>query len=241
MALLECIAAPSPIQRVDPRARLLVAVPLITALAVAHNPLLLAAAAAAALLLAIALRIPGAVLKRRLLLANAFLLLLWLSIPFAAAGMGDGAAAARLALAATLKANAILLLATTLVSTIEVVSLGHAMGHLRLPPKLVHLFLFTVRYTEVLHLEYERLARAMKARGFRPRADRKTYRALAQLAGMVLVRSLDRADRVLAAMKCRGFRGEFHLLHHFHFRRVDAWFGLAGAAALAMLAIWEWA
>lgn len=240
MALLECIAAPSSIQRVDPRARLLVAVPLILLLAVARDLLLLGTATAAALILALLLRIPGAVLRRRLLLANAFLSLLWLSVPLAPAA-GDGAAAAQLALAATLKGNAILLLVTGLISTIEVVALGHALGHLRLPRKLVHLFLFTVRYTEVLHLEYERLARAMKARGFRPRADRQTYRALAQLAGMVLVRSLDRADRVLAAMKCRGFRGEFHLLHHFHYRTADAWFGLAGAAALAMLAVWEWA
>lgn len=240
MALLECVATPTLIQNIDPRARLLVAVPLILLLAVARDLVLLSTAAAAALLLALLLHLPQALVWRRLLLTNAFLGLLWLTVPLASSA-GDGPTAARLALAATLKANAILLLVTSLISTIEVIALGHALGHLRLPRKLVHLFLFTVRYTEVLHLEYERLVRAMKARGFRPRMDRTTYRALAQLAGMVLVRSLDRADRVLAAMKCRGFRGEFYLLHHFHFRTVDAWFGLAGAAVLAILAVWEWA
>lgn len=239
MALLEFMDAPSPIHRLDPRARLLVCAPLVLLLAVSHNPRMLAAIAAVALLAALLIRVPLRALGRRLLLANAFLALLWLTVPLACL-RGEGALARELALAATLKANAILLCVTALVSTIEIVTLGHALAHLRVPRKLVHLLLFTVRYTEVLHLEHERLARAMKIRGFRPRADRATYRALASLAGMLLVRSLDRADRVIAAMKCRGFRGEFHLLRHFHFHRRDAWFGLAGALALLILACWEW-
>ncbi len=238
MALLGFVAARSPIHGIDPRARLLVALPLVLLLAVAQDLRMLVAATTLALGLTAMLRIPAPLVGRRLLLLNGFLLIVWLTV--LAVPAAQRAETIALAATATLKANAILLVLTSLVSTIEAVALGHALAHLHVPRKLVHLFLFTVRYTEVLHMEYGRLARAMRARAFRPRLDRRTYRALAMLVGMLLVRSLDRADRVLAAMKCRGFRGEFHLLHHFHFRRRDAWFGLAGALALLMLAAWEW-
>ncbi len=97
--------------------------------------------------------------------------------------------------------------------------LGHALAHLHVPRKLAHLLLFTVRYLDVLEREYRRLRAAMKVRSFRPRMNRHTYRAYGYLVGMLLVRSFDRSERVLAAMKCRGFRGRFYLLDHFAFCR----------------------
>jgi cobalt/nickel transport system permease protein len=57
---------------------------------------------------------------------------------------------------------------------------------------------------------------------------------------MLLVRSLDRSERIIAAMKCRGFRGRFYLLDHFAFSRRDIWFALALILALASLALVEW-
>ncbi|MCP4710281.1 MAG: cobalt ECF transporter T component CbiQ, partial [Planctomycetes bacterium] len=50
-----------------------------------------------------------------------------------------------------LKANSIVLWVTVLIGTIEVVSLGHALAHLKAPGKLIQIFLFTVRYIDVLH------------------------------------------------------------------------------------------
>jgi cobalt/nickel transport system permease protein len=76
----------------------------------------------------------------------------------------------------------------------------------------VHLFLFTVRYIAVLGREYQRLRTAMKARGFRMRCDLHTWRSIGYLFGMLLVRSLERSERILAAMRCRGFQGDFHPL-----------------------------
>ena len=65
-----------------------------------------------------------------------------------------------------------------------------------------------------------------------------SYRTFGYLVGMLLVRSFDRSERVLAAMKCRGFRGQYWLLDHFSFvaspRRavlrgdVAAGYGIAG-------------
>ena len=59
--------------------------------------------------------------------------------------------------------------------------------------------------------------------------------------GALLLRSLDRADRVLDAMKCRGYAGRFYVLRHFHARASDAAIGAAGALAAVALAWLEWA
>ena len=61
----------------------------------------------------------------------------------------------------------------------------------------------------------------MKMRGFRPRMNWHTYRTYGYLVGMLLVRSLERSERIVAAMKCRGFRGRFYLLDHFAFSSAD--------------------
>jgi len=122
-----------------------------------------------------------------------------------------------------------------------VVELGHALLHLRVPDKLAHLFLFTIRYMDLVHHEYGRLRQAMRVRCFRPRANRHTYRSVGHLVGMLLVRSFDRSERVLAAMKCRGFRGRFYVLRHFALGLRDAAFGLVATGVLILLAASEWA
>jgi len=131
-----------------------------------------------------------------------------------------------LATVITLKSNAILLALTTLVSTTEIITLGQALHQLKLPPKLIHLLLFTVRYIAVFYQEYQRLTQAMTIRGFQPHFNRHTYRSLAYLIGMLLVKSLDRADRILAAMKCRGFHGQFFLSQAFSLQPPDKIFSL---------------
>ncbi|MBS3764040.1 MAG: cobalt ECF transporter T component CbiQ, partial [Planctomycetes bacterium] len=140
-----------------------------------------------------------------------------------------------------LKCNAIVLLLTALFGTMELVELGHALHHLRVPRKLVHVILFTIRYVDLVHHEYGRLRKAMKVRCFRPRANRHTYRSIGQLVGMLLVRSFERAERVLAAMKCRGFRGEFHVLTHFSLAGRDVLFSAGFLVTLVFLGVAEWA
>lgn len=130
-----------------------------------------------------------------------------------------------------LKANAIVMALLALVGTVEPAELGHALWRLHTPPALVHLLLFTVRYIEVLNREYQKLRLAMRARAFQPKNSLHTYRSVGYLIGMLLVRSLDRSEQILAAMKCRGFDGRFYVIEHFQFGRRDAVFG--GLALLA--------
>jgi cobalt/nickel transport system permease protein len=132
-----------------------------------------------------------------------------------------------------------MLMILALLGSIEPVKLGHAMAQLRLPVKFVHLFLFTVRYIDVQGREYRRLRTAMKARGFRLRCDLHTWRSVGYLFGMLLVRGIERAERILAAMRCRGFQGHFHLMAEAEpvNRRDYAFAGLSVAAACALIAL----
>lgn len=236
------------IDRVDPRARILAAVAFSVLVAVA-NRLPVATAAlgvTAGAVLAAGLR-PRTVLSR-LVPLNALMLLLVLLLPLSTPGeplvawgpIHYSAAGLWEALAIAVKGNAIVLALVLLVGTMEIPTLGHTLSHLWVPEKLIHLLLFTVRYLDVLGRQYARLSAAMKMRAFRPRMSRHTYRTYGHLVGMLLVRSLDRSERIVAAMKCRGFRGRFYLLDHFAYSRLDLWFTTATLAVLLGLALAEW-
>jgi cobalt/nickel transport system permease protein len=157
----------------------------------------------------------------------------WLQLgPFSASREGVLQATAIL-----LRANAIVLALLVLVGTLEPVVLGHALAQLRVPDKLVHLFLFTVRYLGVLHDEYRRLRQAMRTRGFVARSNAHSWRSLGWLVGMLLVRSLERSQRIIEAMKCRGFNGRFYLLDSQRWQLGDTRFALAVALLLSSLLI----
>ena len=72
----------------------------------------------------------------------------------------------------------------------------------------------------------QHLRAAMKVRAFRPTTSWHTYRTFGYLVGMMLVRAIERSERILAAMKCRGFSGRLVLLQDFVYTRRDAMFGL---------------
>ena len=234
--------------RLDPRARLIVAVAF-SILAAAGSRFQCLIPALAVGIVAVCLAQPSvAAVARRLAAANLFIVALWLVLPVTVAGttvaqLGPLTATREgvmLSAVITLKCNAILLMCMALLATMPLVQLGHALVHLHVPAKLVRVFLLFLRYFGVLEGEYSRLRLAMKVRGFRPRTNRHTYRTLAWLVGMLLVRSLERAERVYAAMKCRGYRGEFYLPHHFSFRWRDAMFVLVAGALLSVLGAAEW-
>ena len=201
-----------------------------------HRVPAMSAALAAAVLAVAAARLTPAVVLRRLLPLEALLLMVVLLLPANSLPHNGWLAAV-----IVLKANALVLGWLALAGTMDATTLGHALAHLHVPQKLAHLLLFTIRYLDVLHREYRRLRAAMRVRSFRPRMNLHTYRSFGYLVGMLLVRSLDRSERILGAMKCRGFRGRFYMLDHFAFSpRRDGPFCAAAAAVGAVLVFLEW-
>ncbi len=173
-------------------------------------------------------------LFNRLAGVNIFILFLWLFLPFVHPGqpmvsVGPFTASREgmlFAASVTLKANAIVLATIALLGTSQVFSLAHALVHLKLPNKLVHLFFFFYRYISVLHDEYTRLRRALQVRAFEPKTNIHTYKTYAYLVGMLIVRSFDHSERIYQAMLCRGFQGKFPVISHFRMHRRDYFFGI---------------
>jgi len=224
-------------QQLDPRGKIVVAVFFSMLVAMVHSIAAAAFALAAALVLTLCLGLPLVLVAGRLLRANFFIMFLWFFLPLSGQGeilarLGPLAVhydGLRLAGLVTLKSNAILLVFVSLIATSPFFVLGHALGALGMPRKLVQLLLFTYRYLHVMEQEYRRLRDAMAVRAFRPRTNMHTYRTYGYFLGMLLVRSFARAERVQQAMQCRGFNGRFHSLRNFRYSLADGLLVLAFA------------
>lgn len=219
----------SAIHRLDPRAKMIIALAFSIVVATSHRFVALMPAILVSVFFAFLARLPIKKVCSRLLMVNGLILLLWFFLPFtfgSTESFAIGPLSAKregiiYATQITLKSNAIVLSLMALVATMSIFTMGRAMRHLHVPTKIVHLFFFTYRYIHVIHTEYQRLIKAIKIRGFHPRTNLHTYRTYAYLVGMVIVKSHDRAQRVRAAMLCRGFSGRFYDLSDFSFKASD--------------------
>jgi cobalt/nickel transport system permease protein len=211
------------IHRLDPRIRVVLSVLYTFVIALAYQFVVLTAALILSSALIAIARLSIKAVFKRMVMVNALILLLWLVLPFTFNGnvltrIGPFAIyhpGVVLAAQITLKSNAILFAFIALIATMSLATLGHALHRLGVPEKMVHLLLMTYRYLFVIEVEYLRLMRAAKIRGFRPGTNVNTYRTYSYVIGMLFVRAAARAERVYQAMLCRGFNGKFYSLQEF--------------------------
>lgn len=232
----------------DPRLRVIAA--LAAVIALSQLTILPVAALACALAVMVVALTPGGVPWRRLLHVEGFVLLLVVTLPLTMPGtplahLGPLTASAEgLAQAALLgcKVTAAVLVLSWLLVGLDPVRLGGALAALRVPRRLVALFVATARYIDLIGAEAARLRDAMRARGFRPCTDRHTLRSYGNLMGMLLVRALDRAERVEDAMRARGFVGHLPSRDARPLTRPDITRAalIAGGAALLLLGDRAW-
>lgn len=105
---------------------------------------------------------------------------------------------------------------------------------LRIPPIIIHLIEFTVRFMFILVDELQRMRIAQRSRGFQSGKSlfhRHTFRALGQLIGILFIRASKRSERVYNAMLARGFTGEMKTRSHFCLKIYDLWWGFTILAA----------
>ena len=162
------------IQRIDPRFRLLTAFFLIiTAVTFSSwQPI--------AILIVIAAILTGFAKPdwprtvKMVLAMDGFILVMLAMLPFTVSGqpfltLGGGQASFEglfQAVLIGLKANAAILVLIALVGGMDAIMLGRGLQGLYIPAKLITLFMFTIRYIDVLRREYLRLRLSMRARGF---------------------------------------------------------------------------
>ena len=186
-------------------------------------------------------KLPAKLLFRRLLIVNGFIAFLWLTLPVSTPGTPIASFAEftvtqegiYLSLLITLKSNAIIAAFIALLATSTITDIGAAFAQLHIPQKISLLFLFTWRYIHVIIEEYHRLSTAAALRGFVPSTTRHTYKTYANLIAMILIKSHDRAERVSAAMKLRGFTGTFHSATTQQLRLLD----ISAAACISCISI----
>ncbi|MDR2300865.1 MAG: cobalt ECF transporter T component CbiQ [Deltaproteobacteria bacterium] len=165
----------------------------------------------------------------RLIKINFFLLFIWLVLPFSMPGekitqigpltmTWEGVLlSARLSVQA-LGITAAAMAITTTTTVFQLMTAARAMGA---PEKLTAMLGLMTRYVTVITDEYERLVWAMKIRGFKASTSLHCLRSYANLAGVLLVRGLDRGERVYAAMLCRGYKGTFYFTLERRITRTD--------------------
>ncbi|MDX1688283.1 MAG: cobalt ECF transporter T component CbiQ [Candidatus Promineifilaceae bacterium] len=106
-------------------------------------------------------------------------------------------------------------MALLLAATTPFPDLMHALRHLRVPAVLITIISFMYRYLFVVTDEAGRLLRARAARSARPAAGQGggsllwRARTAGNMVGQLLLRSVERSERVYNAMAARGYRGHF--------------------------------
>ena len=123
---------------------------------------------------------------------------------------------------------------TALMCTTPFALLLEALRWFRVPKLLVMQLGFLYRYLFVLMGEAMRLRRARDFRGAHLGPLRRRLAAVGGVVGSLLVRTLDRSDRIHLAMQARGYRGEPHALTRLRLRTTDVLFILAAGAYLTL-------
>jgi cobalt/nickel transport system permease protein len=239
----------SAVHRLDPRVKVLIALGFIISVALLPDGAWIAYGVAYLLVMAVSLaaRLSPLTVFKRSLVGLPFLLaavtvlftvpgqVLWEG-PFGLTLTGGGLVRFSSIIARSLIS---LQAAVWLTATTRFPDLLHALRHLKVPAILVSIIAFMYRYLFVLADEVQRLLRGRAARSGRlpglKAGGSIGWRAsvTGHMAGQLLVRSLDRSDRVYNAMLARGYRGEMLTMSPHTMHPVD-WLALA-AGFIALL------
>ena len=193
---------------VDSRAKLVGILSFVVVSATLTDAALIAASLAVALAFAAMSGVQAALLVKSYLVALPFIVLASVSV-FVFVSIESG-------INMWARTSACVIPLLVLVSGTEPFDLFAGLRRLRVPAVITTLLMLTHRYILVLSGELARMKVARRARGFRGGRnllDRYGLRILSNTAGMVLVRSSVRADRIYEGLKARGFDGEMQAWH----------------------------
>lgn len=131
------------------------------------------------------------------------------------------------------------MVAALLISVTPFPALLHAAASMGAPDLLVQTTALIYRYLLVLRERAAALVGSALARGY-GRQTPQRFAVAGNMLGALLLRSLDRSERVHRAMLARGYTGRFRTLYPPRMRPVDwlAGAGVLGGVALSLAALW---
>lgn len=230
----------SPLNRFDPRVKIVSTIILIVAVAFLTEIVPLLLCIAFLLVLVAISKVPVKHLGKSYLLTFPFIVFASLAI-FLSSGTD-------VALGMFLRITDSVVALLLLVSTTPFFDLLKALRWFRLPAIFSSLLLFTYRFIFVLLDELERMKMARAARGFNGGGNifqKEKLRTIAYTAGMVFVRSNIRAGNIYDALVSRGYDGEIRTLNRLRASPRDAGFasafvGMSLVALLTQIGVIAW-
>lgn len=126
-----------------------------------------------------------------------------------------------------------------LASTTELRELLLGLQRLKLPPLLVQIASFMIRYGDVIADEMRRMKIARESRGFEARGVR-SWGVLAKSAGALFIRSYERGERVHLAMVSRGYTGSMPVIDDVTASRAQWSYAFALPVAALVVCLLGW-
>lgn len=148
--------------------------------------------------------IPLAYLWRRILLLTPCVVCIALAVPLSRAFTAGWEIMATI----MVRAGVSFLAGLWLVNVTPFDQLLAAFGKLGMPRLMIDLLAFMYRYVFVLFDELARMRTARRARTFGPRGAWAEWKSTTQLLGMLLIRAMNRAERIYGAMCARNWSGK---------------------------------
>ncbi|MCC7203412.1 MAG: cobalt ECF transporter T component CbiQ [Nitrospirae bacterium] len=208
----------SPVQRWDPRIKILSLVFFIFATALLRTIPVAAASLVIALIIIKITNIPFHFVANSIKVVVIFLVPFFLMLPFSypgepafrIIGLPFAWEGFRLSILIFIKAAAIVLTTNAIFGSSRFDVSMIALQNLKCPKVLVQMILFTYRYLFVFMDEIKRMEKAMRSKGFVMGANMNTLRTVGNFVGALLIRSFERTSRVYSAMLSKGYEGELH-------------------------------
>jgi len=123
-----------------------------------------------------------------------------------------------------------------LMSSIRFPSFLKALEELRIPKLIVMILSFTYRYIFVIRDEFQRMIRAKESRS--PGIKRWfNIKMLANMVGVLFIKSYERGEAVYLAMCSRGFDGTMRTMQNNRFAKSDLYFLLTFVTTLTSIRI----
>ncbi|WNY28239.1 Energy-coupling factor transporter transmembrane protein EcfT [Methanimicrococcus stummii] len=120
-----------------------------------------------------------------------------------------------------IRATAAILMITVLLATTRFDMIIKVFYDLKMPVFLLQILMFSYRYIFVFSDELENMKNSMASKGFRPKLSLRMFSSIANMLGMLLIKSFERGDEVYRSMVAKGYTGKPTIITENKMRAAD--------------------
>ena len=126
-----------------------------------------------------------------------------------------------LALLIFLRSNTLLLFTLLIFHNKTLFDIAMGMKTLKVSDKLSSLFFFVAKFIVIIKEEFNTTKKTLKIRNFNPKSSIFSYQIYANIIGMLIVKSFDRAEKLKNTMVLRNFKGVIYQSKDEKFAKID--------------------